>query len=90
MEIFHMWDIVSLLGLPMPPGRSSYYIQCPCCDENPFDMDFATNHHVQNGYNSLLQLLGNMGFTFGTYLWDPRYKGLDDYVLACFAGMQSQ
>ena len=55
-----------------------------------FDMDFATNHYVQNGYNSLLQLLGNMGFTFGTYLWDPRYKGLDDYVWACFAGMQSQ
>lgn len=55
-----------------------------------FDMDFATNHHVQNGYNSLLQLLGDMGFTFGTYLWDPRYKGLDDYVWACFARMQSQ
>ena len=55
-----------------------------------FDMDFATNHHVQNGYNSLLQLLGDMGFTFGTYLWDPCYKGLDDYILACFAGIQSQ
>ena len=36
MEIFHMWDVVSLLGLPMPPsGRSSYYVQCPCCDESP-------------------------------------------------------
>ena len=45
-----------------------------------FDMDFATNHHVQNGYNSLLQLLDAMGFQFGTYLWDPRYKGLDDYI----------
>ena len=55
-----------------------------------FDMDFATNHHVQNGYNSLLQLLGDMGFTFGTYLWDPRYKGLDDYIWACYARMQSQ
>ena len=55
-----------------------------------FDMDFATNHHVQNGYNSLLQLLGDMGFTFGTYLWDPRYKGLDDYILVCFTQMQSQ
>ena len=46
-----------------------------------------------NGYNNLLQLLGDMGFTFGTYLWDPRYKGLDDYVWACYAGyagMQSQ
>ena len=55
-----------------------------------FDMDFATNHHVQNGYNSLLQLLGDMGFTFGTYLWDPRYKGLDDYIWACYARVQSQ
>ena len=45
-----------------------------------FDMDFATNHHVQNGYNSLLQLLGDMGFRYGTYLWDPAYKGLDDYI----------
>ena len=45
-----------------------------------FDMDFATNHHVQNGYNNLLQLLGDMGFRYGTYLWDPAYKGLDDYI----------
>ena len=44
-----------------------------------FDMDFATNHHVQNGYNNLLQL-GDMGFRYGTYLWDPAYKGLDDYI----------
>ncbi len=48
-----------------------------------FDMDFATNHHVQNGYHSLLRHLGDMGFTFGTYLWDPRYKGLDDYIWEC-------
>ena len=27
MEIFHMSDVVSLLGIPMPPsGRSSYYV----------------------------------------------------------------
>lgn len=45
-----------------------------------FDMDFASNHHVQNGYNSLLQLLDDMGFRYGTYLWDPSYKGLDDYI----------
>lgn len=45
-----------------------------------FDMDFAKNHNVQNGYNSLLQLLGDMGFRYGTYLWDPTYKGLDDYI----------
>lgn len=55
-----------------------------------FDMDFATNHHVQNGYNSLLQLLGDMGFSFGTYLWDPRYKGLDDYIWEYYFQKQSQ
>ena len=55
-----------------------------------FDMDFATNHHVQNGYNSLLQLLGDMGFSYGTYLWDPRYKGLDDYIWEYYFQKQSQ
>lgn len=44
MEIFHMWDIVSLLGLPVPTaGRSSYYIQCPCCDENPREKHLNIN-----------------------------------------------
>lgn len=45
-----------------------------------FDMDFTANYHVQNGYNSLLNMIGSMGLRFGTYLWDPRYKGLDDYL----------
>ena len=36
MEMFHIIDVISILGLPSPPnGRSSYYIQCPCCDELP-------------------------------------------------------
>ena len=34
MEIFSMLDIVGILGLPFPKhGESSYYIQCPCCDD---------------------------------------------------------
>lgn len=45
-----------------------------------FDMDMLTNPHVQNGYRSLLLLLDEMGLKFGTYLWDSRYKGLDDYI----------
>ncbi len=45
-----------------------------------FDTDLATNDHVQNGYRSLTELLSQMGFHFGTYLWDPQYKGLDDYI----------
>ncbi len=47
-----------------------------------FDMDFMINWHVQNGYNSLLFLLDEMGFRFSTYLWNPKYKGLDDYIYA--------
>lgn len=47
-----------------------------------FDMDFSTNIHVQNGFNNLLALLDEMEFRFGTYVWDPRYKGLDDYIWA--------
>lgn len=45
-----------------------------------FDMDFCINPHVQNGFNNMLELLDDMGFRFGTYLWDSRYKGLDDYI----------
>ena len=48
-----------------------------------FDMDFSCNKHVQNGFNSLMALLDEMDFQFGTYLWDPRYKGLDDYIWEC-------
>ena len=36
METFYMTDVFSLLGLPKPPyGQTSYYVQCPCCDEIP-------------------------------------------------------
>jgi len=45
-----------------------------------FDMDFLINPHVQNGYRELTKLLSGMGYQYGTYLWDPEYKGLDDYV----------
>lgn len=47
-----------------------------------FDMDLRTNPHVQEAYQKLLELLKNMGFRYGTYLWDERYKGLDDYLWA--------
>lgn len=47
-----------------------------------FDMDFSLNAHVQNGYRALLQLLDEMGFRYGILLWDPQYKGLDDFVYA--------
>ena len=44
MEIFHIWDVTSLLGLPQAPsGRSSYYIPCPCCDSRPKDRHLNIN-----------------------------------------------
>ena len=27
-----------------------------------------------------MELLGSIDFKFGTYVWDARYKGLDDFV----------
>ena len=47
-----------------------------------FDMDMMTNCHVQKDFRRLTAMLQEMGFQFGTYLWDPRFKGLDDYVWA--------
>lgn len=33
MDIFHICDVISVLGLPQAPyGRSDYYIPCPMCD----------------------------------------------------------
>lgn len=45
-----------------------------------FDMDMMKNFHVQNGYSALLWTLNGMGLEFGTYLWNPYYNGLDDYI----------
>ncbi len=45
-----------------------------------FDMDMIKNPYVQNGYSALLNLLGSMEMEFGTYLWNPHYNGLDDYL----------
>jgi len=48
-----------------------------------FDMDYLKNPHVRGGYYNLASLLAEMGLSYGTYLWDPQYKGLDDYVWHC-------
>ncbi len=48
-----------------------------------FDMDFLASHHVQRGYSELVWMLHDRGLTFGTYVWHPEYKGLDDYVWQC-------
>ena len=45
-----------------------------------FDMDYVSNYHVQAGYLNLYALLDELGLSYSTCLWDPRYKGLDDYI----------
>ena len=45
-----------------------------------FDMDYVSNYHVQAGYSNLYDLLDDLDLAYSTYLWDPRYKGLDDYI----------
>ena len=51
-----------------------------------FDMDYLINPHVQNGQENLTHLLEECGIAYGTYLWDPQYKGLDDYIWGCLCG----
>ena len=45
-----------------------------------FDMDYMTNYHVQAGYTNLYALLDSLDISYSTLVWDPRYKGLDDYL----------
>ena len=47
-----------------------------------FDMDFLSNPHVQQAYYRLLGMLSEAELSFGTLLWRPDYKGLDDFVAA--------
>ena len=51
-----------------------------------FDMDYLVNPHVENGQENLAALLDQLKISYGTYLWDPRYKGLDDYIWGCLCG----
>ena len=48
-----------------------------------FDMDYLKNPHVRDGYYNLANILAEVGIEYGTYLWDPQFKGLDDYVWNC-------
>ena len=45
-----------------------------------FDMDYVSNYHVQAGYSNLHDLLDDLDLAYSTYLWNPRFKGLDDYI----------
>ena len=45
-----------------------------------FDMDYVSNCHVQSGYGNMYALQDELELSYSTCLWDPRYKGLDDFI----------
>ena len=47
------------------------------------DMDDDTNEHVRQAHIELAWLAEKYGFTPKRFLWDRKYKGIDDYLLAC-------
>lgn len=47
-----------------------------------FDMDFLTNDNVKKAYRNLLNLLRQENMVVVAKMWDKKYKGLDDYLLA--------
>lgn len=48
-----------------------------------FDMDYLKNPFVRDAYHNLAATISSADLEYGTYLWDPEYKGLDDYVWHC-------
>ena len=63
--------------------------QGTCHIMTAFDMDYLSNPNVENGYFRLQEVLSKVGIQYGTYLWDPQYKGLDDYVWQhCFQSIR--
>ena len=47
-----------------------------------FDMDKRAKPEVKQALLSLRRMLGDMGIACEGCAWDPRYKGIDDYVYA--------
>ena len=45
-----------------------------------YDMDYLTNPNVQQGKQNLLNILYEMGLKYTTLVWNPDYKGMDDYL----------
>ena len=48
-----------------------------------FDMDYLRNPFVRDAYQNLAAVISSVDMEYGTYLWDPAHKGLDDYIWHC-------
>ena len=72
MERIHMVDIIPLLGLPEPqPGRRSYNIPCPCCDDNP------RKKHLNISLEKDVFRCPRCGFSGGIFDLYAHYAGID-------------
>ena len=65
---------------------------CPEVDTivDCYDMDRFENENVMEGSRRLKKLATSLGFKYGIRLWSPRYKGIDDYMLALKKGEQKK
>ena len=89
-DIIHALTGQTVLAVPgvnslaqLGPALEQLQAQGLECIMTAFDMDYLTNPHVGEGQRNLAALLEQRGIPYGTYLWDPRYKGLDDYIWGC-------
>lgn len=70
--IYHIADVIPLLGLPFPPqGRSSYYISCPCCDS-------GRAKHMNINLSKDVFRCPKCGFSGGVFALYGYYTGLSD------------
>ena len=81
MELFHMVDVIPLLGLPTPPaGKSSYNIPCPCCEDKP------KGRHLNINLRKDVFRCPRCGFSGGVldlyafYAKIPREKALEELL----------
>lgn len=51
-----------------------------CHIKSCFDMDYKTNPNVQRAYVKLVEMIESVGLTHERVNWDPKYKGIDDYL----------
>lgn len=75
METFRMIDIISLLGLPYPSGgQSSYYVQCPCCDDSAHERHLNINLKKEVFRCPKCGISGGMFDLYSLYTGVPRDK----------------
>ena len=55
--------------------------------ENCLDMDFIENEHVLKAEKKIENMIHSMGLTYVRRMWNPKFKGIDDFALAYKQGL---